>query len=142
MMASLLMLSLPVEAQNKQLEKARKKEYKQKKKEFSMTDKVLHINDDQFEQEVIGSDRPVFVDFWAPWCGPCRMVGPFIDELAEEMPNVKFVKIDIDKNTEVAAKLGVMSIPNMIVFKDGNIVNRQIGGLPKNELKAFIENCL
>ena len=103
---------------------------------------VIHLNAESFEKEVLQSDIPVLVDFWAPWCGPCRMVGPFIDELAEEMPNVKFVKIDIDKNTEVAAKLGVMSIPNMIVFKDGNIVNRQIGGLPKNELKAFIENCL
>ena len=103
---------------------------------------ALNINKNNFQEEVLNSDRPVLLDFWAPWCGPCRMVGPFIDELAEEMPNVKFVKIDIDKNTEVAAKLGVMSIPNMIVFKDGNIVNRQIGGLPKNELKAFIENCL
>ena len=103
---------------------------------------AININKNNFRNEVLNSEEPVLLDFWAPWCGPCRMVGPFIDELAEEMPNVKFVKIDIDKNTEVAAKLGVMSIPNMIVFKDGNIVNRQIGGLPKNELKAFIENCL
>ena len=101
---------------------------------------VQKLNQNNFNNAI--ANGTALVDFYADWCGPCRMVGPFIDELAEEMPNVKFVKIDIDKNTEVAAKLGVMSIPNMIVFKDGNIVNRQIGGLPKNELKAFIENCL
>ena len=105
-----------------------------------MSDKVLHIEDSQFEQEVLNSDKPVFVDFWAQWCGPCKMVGPIVEELAEEMENVKFVKVDIDQNQEYAAKYGVMSIHNMMLFKDGNIVNRQIGALPKNELKAFIEN--
>ena len=69
-----------------------------------MSDKVLHIEDSQFEQEVLNSDKPVFVDFWAQWCGPCKMVGPTIEELAEEMENVKFVKVDIDQNQEYAAK--------------------------------------
>ena len=105
-----------------------------------MSEKVLHIDDSQFEEEVLKSDKPVFVDFWAQWCGPCKMVGPIVEELAEEMENVKFVKVDIDQNQASAAKSGVMSIPNMLLFKDGNIVNRQIGALPKNELKAFIEN--
>jgi|SRR5574344_1401875 thioredoxin 1 len=107
-----------------------------------MSDKVLHIDDSQFENEVLKSDKPVLVDFWAQWCGPCKMVGPFIEELADEMDNVKFVKVDIDKSQEYATKFGVMSIPNILVFKDGNIVNRQIGALPKSELKAFIENSL
>lgn len=107
-----------------------------------MSDKVLHIDDSQFEEEVLKSDKPVFVDFWAQWCGPCKMIGPIVEELADEMENVKFVKVDIDQNQEYAAKYGVMSIPNMLIFKDGNIVNRQIGALPKNELKAFIENNL
>ena len=107
-----------------------------------MSDKVLHIDDSQFENEVLKSDKPVLVDFWAQWCGPCKMVGPFIEELADEMDNVKFVKVDIDKSQEYATKFGVMSIPNILVFKDGNIVNRQIGALPKSELKAFIENSI
>ena len=107
-----------------------------------MSDKVLHISDDDFQNEVVNSDKPVLVDFWANWCGPCKMIGPFIEELAEEMDNVKFVKIDIDKNSEYAAKLGVMSIPNLILYKDGAIINRQVGALPKNELKAFIENSI
>ena len=107
-----------------------------------MSDKVLHISDDDFQNEVVNSDKPVLVDFWANWCGPCKMIGPFIEELAEEMDKVKFVKIDIDKNSEYAAKLGVMSIPNLILYKDGAIINRQVGALPKNELKAFIENSI
>ncbi|NLK84645.1 MAG: thioredoxin [Aeromonadales bacterium] len=107
-----------------------------------MSDKVLHINDEQFDHEVLNSDKPVLVDFWANWCGPCKMIGPFIEELAEELPDVKFVKVDIDQNSTVATKLGVMSIPNLVLFKNGEIINRQIGALPKNELKAFIENSL
>lgn len=107
-----------------------------------MSDKVLHITDAEFEQEVLNSDKPVLVDFWAPWCGPCKMIGPFIEELSEEMENVKFVKVDIDESSTFATKFGVMSIPNLILFKDGEIVNRQIGALPKTELKAFIENSI
>lgn len=107
-----------------------------------MSDKVLHITDAEFEAEVLNSDMPVLVDFWAPWCGPCKMVGPLIEELSEEMDNVKFVKVDIDESSTYATKFGVMSIPNLILFKNGEIVNRQIGALPKIELKAFIENSL
>ena len=77
-----------------------------------MSDKVLHITDDQFEAEVIKSDKPVLVDFWAPWCGPCKMVGPIIESLAEKIGQRKFCKVDIDQNVEWASKLKVMSIPD------------------------------
>ena len=87
-----------------------------------MSDKVLHITDDQFEAEVIKSDKPVLVDFWAPWCGPCKMVGPIIEALAEKMENVKFCKVDIDQNVEWASKLKVMSIPTMVIYKDGEVI--------------------
>lgn len=104
-----------------------------------MSDKVLHITDDQFEAEVIKSDKPVLVDFWAPWCGPCKMVGPIIEALAEKMENVKFCKIDIDQNVEWASKLKVMSIPTMVIYKDGEVMASQIGALPEEDLRRFIE---
>ena len=97
-----------------------------------MSDKVLQINDDQFEAEVIKSEKPVVVDFGATWCGPCSMVAPILEELAEEMPEVKFIKVDIDKNSGYAAKLGVMSIPAIFVFKEGEIVAKQVGALRLN----------
>ena len=104
-----------------------------------MSDKVLHITDDQFEAEVIKSDKPVLVDFWAPWCGPCKMVGPIIEALAEKMENVKFCKIDIDQNVEWASKLKVMSIPTMVIYKDGEVMASQIGALHEEDLRRFIE---
>ena len=104
-----------------------------------MSDKVLHITDDQFEAEVIKSDKPVLVDFWAPWCGPCKMVGPIIESLAEKMENVKFCKVDIDQNVEWASKLKVMSIPTMVIYRDGEVMASQIGALPEEDLRRFIE---
>ena len=105
-----------------------------------MSDKVLQINDDQFETEVLNATLPVVVDFGASWCGNCQMVAPILDELASEMPNIKFVKIDIDKNSGYAAKLGVMSIPAIFIYKDGEVVFKQVGALPKVELKGIIES--
>ena len=111
-----------------------------------MSDKLIHINDEQFEAEVIKSDKPVLVDFWAPWCGPCKMLGPVLEKINDidiiKVNVDKFVKVDIDENSANAAKYGVMSIPNLVLFKNGEIINRQVGALPKNELKALIENSL
>ena len=103
---------------------------------------VLHIKDDEFESTVLQSDKPVLLDFWAPWCGPCRKVTPILDELAGEMENVKFVKINIDENTASAARFSVMSIPTLLVFKGGEAVARQVGALSKSDLRAFIESNL
>lgn len=99
---------------------------------------VVHINDEEFETAVLKSDVPVLVDFWAPWCGPCKMVGPTLEELSEELEGVKICKIDIDQNTAWASKLGVMSIPTLLLYQDGEITAKQVGALPKEELKNFI----
>ncbi len=99
---------------------------------------VVHINDEEFETEVLKSDVPVLVDFWAPWCGPCKMIGPILEQLAEELEGVKICKIDIDQNTAWASKLGIMSIPTLLVYQDGEITAKQVGALPKEELKNFI----
>ena len=104
--------------------------------------KVLHLNDSDFENEVINSDVPVLVDFWATWCGPCKMIAPSLDELSEEMPNVKFVKIDIDNNSGYAGQLGIMSIPTLLIYKNGKVVGKQVGAMPKDSIKNFIESFI
>lgn len=100
---------------------------------------AIHVGESEFEQEVLKSDKPVLVDFWASWCGPCRMVGPLIEQLSEEDDTVKFVKVDVDENPELAREYKVVSIPMLVLFENGDVVKKQIGALPKDEIKKFIE---
>ena len=100
---------------------------------------VLHTTAASFEADVISSDIPVFVDLWAPWCGPCRMVAPILDELASELAGkVKIVKINVDENQAIPAQFGVRSIPTLLIFKQGKAVATQVGALPKGQLLNFI----
>lgn len=95
---------------------------------------VKELNESNFEEEVLKSDKPVLVDFWASWCGPCRMVSPLVDELAEEHPEYKFCKVNVDDQEKLAIKYNVMSIPLLIVFKDGKISNHSVGAIPKDSI--------
>ncbi len=103
---------------------------------------VIHVNDDDFEDQVIKSDKPVLLDFWAPWCGPCRSIAPALEDLAQEQDDVKICKVNIDDNQAWASKYGVMSIPTLLVFKNGEMVGRQVGALRKDDIRAFIDNSL
>ena len=104
---------------------------------------VLHITDADFETAVVQSDIPVLVDFWAPWCGPCKMIAPILDEIAPEFAGKpKIVKINVDDNQLVAGQFGVRSIPTLLLFKNGQLVATQVGALPKNQLAAFINQHL
>ena len=99
---------------------------------------VLHITKQNFTQEVINSEKPVLLDFWAPWCGPCRMVGPILDESAAERPDIKVCKVNVDEEEELAATFKVASIPTLLVVKDGKIVNQSIGARPKQQILALL----
>lgn len=104
---------------------------------------VKQISDSDFDSAVLKSPTPVLIDFWAPWCGPCRIVGPVVDELSSEYQGkVSMVKINVDENPMVAQQLGVSSIPTLMIFKGGQLADRVLGALPKAELKKFIERNL
>ena len=98
---------------------------------------VIHIDRNNFQREVLNSDRPVLLDFWAPWCAPCRMVGPILDEIAEERSDVKVAKINIDEQPELASQFGVMSIPTLMVMKEGRIVQQAMGARPKAQILSM-----
>jgi len=105
--------------------------------------KPQDVSDNEWDVEVLSSDTPVLVDFWAPWCGPCRMVAPVVDELAEEYDGkVKFVKLNTDDNIETASKYGIRSIPTIMVFKGGEAVEQVVGFRPKSELKKSLDKAL
>ncbi|MFL2734415.1 MAG: thioredoxin [Gammaproteobacteria bacterium] len=101
--------------------------------------KPIELTDSNFEETLLSSSTPVLVDYWAEWCGPCKMVAPVLEELAEELEGkITIGKIDVDSNRDSAAKQNVMSIPTLILFKDGNPVDQRVGALTKNQLKDFI----
>ena len=99
---------------------------------------LLNGNFNNFKEEVLNSDKPVLVDFWASWCGPCRMVAPVVEEIANEHPEIKVVKINIDEEAELAAEFQVTSIPTLMVFKNGQIANLSIGAKPKEEILKLL----
>jgi thioredoxin 1 len=99
---------------------------------------VIHINRNNFESEVLQSDKKVLLDFWASWCGPCRMIAPVLDEVAEERPDIKVCKINVDEEVELASRYGIMSIPTLMVLENGEVVNQALGARPKEDVLALL----
>lgn len=108
-----------------------------------MSDKILHVTDDSFEQDVLQSANPVLVDYWANWCAPCKMIAPILEEIAEEYgERIKVVKVDIDENRAVTERFNVRGIPTLILFKNGEAEAIKVGAVSKSQLTAFIDSNL
>ncbi len=104
---------------------------------------AIEITDANFEELVLKADKPVLIDFWAVWCGPCRMVGPIVEELSKEYEGKAIIgKVDVDNNPQVAAQMGIRNIPTLLFFKDGEIKDKQVGAVPKNVLAEKLEKLL
>lgn len=108
-----------------------------------MSDKIIHVSDSTFEDEVLNSNTPIIVDYWAEWCGPCKMIAPILDEIADEYKGkLTVAKLNIDENQETPQKYAVRGIPTLMIFKDGEIAGTKVGALSKSQLSAFIDSVI
>ena len=108
-----------------------------------MSDKIVHVSDATFDQDVLNSELPVLVDFWAEWCGPCKMIAPVLDELADQFDGkLKIAKVDVDANPDIPPKFGIRGIPTLIVFKGGNAEATKVGALSKTQLEEWVQGVI
>lgn len=108
-----------------------------------MSERIVHITDDSFDAEVLKADKPVLVDYWAEWCGPCRMIAPILDEIATEYADrVKICKLNVDENQATPPKYGIRGIPTLLLFRNGNVEATKVGALSKSQLVAFLDSNL